>query len=690
MRHYNSKPVEVREHFYSDNPRDGPPDAWTTLAGVEYYFLGNGRIQAAVQVSSSGAGTPAGLLIMDPEEFGPKSRSLSFDPAAGLQPTMLALEVGGNFFYAQAGKARASWTEENGVPAVKVIWRGPSFSVSETFFCPEKDRARLSRRVEIKNLRKEKLRAFLRTGLPRRMLSSHLEIAGGKTKIFHFEYSLTGGPSSRRAKIARGKPASPSLKIQTYWKTASRIRFASPLLNQLYAASLYQLPAIIAHTGKLDGSIWQYNREWARDQAMVAFGLILSGKFELAKTIIARLLEKFVAASGATVDSSEKRPLIECELDQNGVLLIVLEKYVLWTGDRKLIKRYWPKIEAAADFPLKKEFRHAASGLLHNRREFWERHAAHGIEDGIELAHQLWVSMGLSSASRLALLIGKGKKALKWTKAAQEIKTALLQDKKFGLVRNGLFIKRRKTSGDVQNEVHPPPGSELPSQVPLFAPGKHRLNPDTSITLPIAWEFISPQSRLACRTLAEAEKLWNQRWKGGGYGRYDVSSEPDSPGPWPFPSLFVARAYFEAGQDNKVWRILRWLERVPGGRAGSWFEFYGPRPVPPYPQVGIVPWTWAEMTILCIHHLLGIRPGYTVLYLRPRLLRGLPSARASIRFRDLRIHLDIRKVRSKSRAGFWVEGKFKPYSREGIVLPYPKKDIRIKVRIPPSSWKLST
>ena len=34
---------------------------------------------------------------------------------------------------------------------------------------------------------------------------------------------------------------------------------------------------------------------------------------------------------------------------------------------------------------------------------------------------------------------------------------------------------------------------------------------------------------------------WNQAWTDGGYGRYHTSSEPDSPGPWPFASLFVAR-----------------------------------------------------------------------------------------------------------------------------------------------------
>jgi len=40
--------MEVKEHFYADDPRCGPEDAWTTLPGVDYFFIGNGLIQAAV------------------------------------------------------------------------------------------------------------------------------------------------------------------------------------------------------------------------------------------------------------------------------------------------------------------------------------------------------------------------------------------------------------------------------------------------------------------------------------------------------------------------------------------------------------------------------------------------------------------------------------------------------------------
>jgi hypothetical protein len=83
--------MDVKEHFYSDNPAKGPEEAQTTLAGVNYLFLGNGLIQAAVQVNTSKKGTPLGLLLMHPEKFGPKSKSLTFDPVSGPKQTVLCI-----------------------------------------------------------------------------------------------------------------------------------------------------------------------------------------------------------------------------------------------------------------------------------------------------------------------------------------------------------------------------------------------------------------------------------------------------------------------------------------------------------------------------------------------------------------------------------------------------------------------
>ena len=187
------------------------------------------------------------------------------------------------------------------------------------------------------------------------------------------------------------------------------------------------------------------------------------------------------------------------------------------------------------------------------------------------------------------------------------------------------------------------------------------------IVLPIAHGFIDPTGDLARGTLAHIEGLWNQWWEGGGYGRYHASSEPDSPGAWPFASLFVARAYAEAGQDDKVWRVLRWLAATPGGVSGAWFENDGPRIAPPYPQIGFTPWTWAELATLCVHHLLGVRPDLEGITLQPRLLDGLHGMEACLMVRGHQLHLSCRIAEENE-------------ERSGPVrIPIPSSDVHVEI-----------
>ena len=91
-----------------------------------------------------------------------------------------------------------------------------------------------------------------------------------------------------------------------------------------------------------------------------------------------------------------------------------------------------------------------------------------------------------------------------------------------------------------------------------------------------------------------------------------------------------------------MWRVLRWLQ--PDGRrpSGAWFEFNGPRLAPPFPQVGIIPWTWAELILLLVHHILGVRPGERDVRVRPRLLAGLGHVHARLPVRDGWLRLDLR------------------------------------------------
>jgi hypothetical protein len=222
------------------------------------------------------------------------------------------------------------------------------------------------------------------------------------------------------------------------------------------------------------------------------------------------------------------------------------------------------------------------------------------------------------------------------------------------------------------------PEAQLPNGVPLSANGEHLLNPDTSTALPIAFGFIASESPIATATMKNLELLWNQLWQDSGYCRYHVSSGPDSPGAWPFPSLFLARAYVEMGEYEKVWRILNWLNTISGTKSGSWFEFYGQRLAPPFPQVGVTPWTWAEMIMLLVHHITGIQPELDYLRIRPRLLPGIDQIEGCFPFRNKKLNLKIQKVEKEKDTGFRSNSAIIDSSIQAAKISYSNEDIWIE------------
>ncbi len=679
--------MQAEEHFYKDDPSAGPADARTVLDGVEYYFVGNGHIQAAVQVCASGAGTALGVAVNDPDRLGPKRDALTFDAATSLEGTMLTVKTAEGTFTPAAGKVDAGWTVHSGIPAVRATWNAGSLIVEEMFYCPDCATPRLvremslSRRVESAGRTESSpsKEVILQTGAgPARCECSvdlKESIVGARAFI---EYSIEGNRSGRAAEWKWRDAPEIAADAQSYWNRLASTTTSTPKLDHLFNAARGQLPAAVSARGTMDGSIWQYNREWVRDQAKVIEALCALGDVDKAHTMLERLLTEFVSRDGDTIDSSKRRDPADVELDQNGQLLLALKAYVDWTGDLKIVSTHWDTIKAVADFPLEPVFVHAESGLLHNCREFWERHAIHGIEDGLELMYQYYVSAGLSAVAALARLADRKKEATRWQEAADRIKRALLHHETHSLVDEGRFIKRRHLSGAVQEEISLSRGADLPEGTPLSALGNHLLDPDASSVLPIATEFIDPESDLAKRTLEKVETLWNLQWEGGGYGRYHTSSEPDSPGPWPFASLFVARALVEAGDDAKVWRIVDWLNAAPGGRAGTWFEYYGKRISPPYPQVGITPWTWAEIVCLVVRHIFGVRPGSGGLFVRPRLLSGMDRATITLPVRGVSMTYTIRRVRDNEETGFAIDGEFIAGQGTGLQILIPRNDFKVE------------
>jgi len=687
------------------------PDYQTTGPGLEYFFLGNGLITAVVQhCTVPSSGTSYGLYLMDPEHFARKSSTFLYHPESGVERTMVTVTVNEKLHSPTLASLDIHWEYPGEIPTVVATWRAGRCTVREELWCPIGVPA-LVRTVRVTNngaapvnvqaqailypnpMLFDEQFAFEEKGIleARGFLSLQLfsvddalahdrwvtsSIQGlGKGSEFSttFVYRFDGS----RKRFSKNQLSELRKKSSQAWKSTSVLK-AKGMLEHLFRTAKNGLHAAISSTGKMDSGIWQYNQEWVRDETAVVIGLVMSGQERLAKTLLERMMEKMVNDEGVTLESSRWRGFDLYELDQNGELLYAHWMYWRWTNDTSLLKKYWKKIVAVAEFPLRREFWDEESGLLKNTREYWERSAPFGVREGYELTYQLWPSIGLAKAAEIARIMKKASLAERWMSASEHIKHSMLSSPKFALIESGRFIKRRLSSGEVQSVFVVPERSAMPPGVPLATEEVCYCEPDTQEALPIALEFVSPDSGLARNTMMEIEKLWNQRWDFGGYSRYHVASEPDSPGPWPFPTMFVARAYLEMGDSEKVWRALRWMYDVQGGKAGTWLEHFGDRPVPPLPPTGAVPWAWAELIIFFVHHLLGVRPGESELVIRPRLLSGLKEVRARVRVHGRLIALRIRKGRRKEAR---VAGRKLKLVKRALVIPFPKQDVTIEMTV---------
>ena len=669
--------MEISEHHYFDNPEYGHPDVKTSLKDVEYFFLGNGYIEAAIQYSPSGEGTPLGIVIMNPNKLGSKRKALSIEHETGISKTQLFIEDNETVYTPPSNGIEICWKEIQKIPVVKAKWRVESIDVTEIFYCPDRETPTLIREIHFLNNSYVPKKIHIKTGVKTNTLNHRLHCLPACNTSFYIEYRINIKTEEITLRIISKEELIFSEKARKFWSLTASGNFGSSELNHLFNTSKYQIQSNTSHSGCMDASIWQYNLEWVRDMSNTVMGMILAGQFDPAKTILTRMLKQFVTDEGDTVDSGRVRSHNETELDQNGELLLALKTYVDWTGDFGIIKRNWNKVKAVADFPLKKVFEHS-SGLLHNQRDLWERHSEFGIEDGMEMAYQMYVSIGLKCAAEFAGQMNENKLAEKWETASVRIKDVMITDPIFSLVHNGHFIKRRKIDGTVQWETNPKPGLQLSKETPLGSPGPHYLNPDCSYSFPVSLEFIDPKSDLAVNTMNETEKLWNMNWNGGGHSRYNISSEPDSPGPWPLASILIAQGWFQTGNDKKVWQALNWLYSVPGKISGGWFEFYGSRPIPPCPQIGIIPWTWGEVMKLFIHHFMGIRPTGNKLILKPRLLNGINKMTISVRIRNFILDLSIQKSNAGNKYYILNDKKIN-YNEKFLQIPMPEQNTKIQI-----------
>ena len=606
------------------------------LTGREYFFLRSGHLKMVIQADKSGKGPAFTYMLFDAENPGQTARkvnALNYIPGTNFSQTALKVILGNVEFSSLGHNSEAKWITLKDGPAVELKWWAGGIAVTETFSVANMPGI-FSRRIALTNA----------------------DLAGNDTLRIA---GLEGYAESERIPIKKGeticldrKIGHPGFETQVnqtdHPKAVSAISTSDSLIYSLYRNASFALPGMVSENGRMDAGVFEYGNQWVRDGSNVAMGLIYSGSFESAKGVLTYILSDLVSDEGTTVIAGGFDEPDREEFDQMGVLMNCLKLYFDWTSDKSLLTIYQKKILKLIERPLNPAFRDS-TGMVHNRREFWER----TFSDAYELAYQTYMIQGLKDAEDLSGILGVPEKAEYWRKTAEQFLNAMLYHPSRSLVDQGGLIKRRNVNGEIA-DLTAGRETSYKNDAPVPTEYYHRLNPDATYALPIMLGIIDPRSSLAVKSLNKLESIWNARWNVGGYERYHSSSQLDQPGPWTFGTAFIARAQQDAGLLDRSRRSLQWLHDIQGGNSGAWFEEI-PLNRSQIAWCGIVPWTSAEVTSFVVRHWLGVKVSGEFLIIRPNMYPNTNSVAADLRFRSVRLKIGINPNSLKQ--GITVNGK---------------------------------
>jgi len=674
----------------SELPTTVDLNALSWFYGRDYFVLRSGRAQMIIQADKADLGPAVTFLLFDNKnarQSAHKQNALNWEKETGVQSSALEVVLGGFAYTALGHRTETGWDlVEGSIPSVRATWWAGGIRVTEHFVALrgeglferdiELEGAHLAGPEEVTSrLRVPELCASLRlfaveNGTPSTAATPgtkslelgplHVEPGARVRLVTLLQATIPPDANSidtNAATITAGARRAATAKTASYWANQSRITAGDKVVRDIFDKARFQLAGMVAEDGTMNAGIFEYGAQWVRDTSNTALGALHAGDFETARACLVRMLTSMVSREGATmIANAFVQPDLE-QFDQMGELLHLLKAYRDWTGDDSLLREHRELLIAMVERPLRPEFRDE-TGMVHNRREFWER----TFTDAYELAYQTMVIRGLLDAADLAIPLGAETQAPRWRAEAERIRQALLHHPTKALVNDCHLIKRRKVTGEIADD--PADFAGFNTDVPLRTEHTHRLMPDASMALPIALGVVDPHSVVAQRTLDFLEALWNTRWPDGGYDRYHTSSQPDQPGPWPFATTFILRAQHEAGQWDRSRRSLEWLNTAAGGRTGAWYEEISSIRSQTR-ACGLVPWTSGEVTLFVVRHYLGVRFDGDKLVIRPKLYPRSQPVVADLRFRQGRLCLDIgANGRLKSVA---FNGRPQRVSREGSV-----------------------
>jgi len=653
----------------------------TYFHGRNHFFLRSGRALMVIQSDKADVGPAINYWLYDagtPKQSGKKVHAFNFNPHArnNFSSTLKAI-IKNVPFMAFGEQTPVRWVTENGVPHVEGLWYADGVRITERFTgLPKKEIFQRSILLEGADLSGD-LEITLRLNLPfgncqvqDGILTGKageapvaLAIAPGHSLYFDpdegyvdigpirmspdqrvliksylllhlpVESGNAGQLVSKARNVLKDQAGADLKKAKQKWAAMTTIQTDDYVVRDIYNHARYALDNFATEEGRINAGYLQYNSEWIRDGSNTALGALMSGNFEMARAMGNHMLTKMITDAGVTMIGGGFANPDREQLDQMGEMLHFLRCYTDWTGDESLVGDNSKKILAMIERPLNPVFLDEI-GLVHNRREFWER----TFDDAYELIYQTYVILGLREACKLAPLLGAEDKAGGWKKAADKMLQAMLSHPEMALVHDGKLIKRRNVTGEIADYFSGYAGYvyDCPQTVSFH----HRLLPDATQALPMAFRVVDPQSDLARNTLDEVEKLWNARWFSGGYSRYNSSSEPNQVGPWAFATSFIMRGEHEARLFERSRRSLKYLHGLPGGTSGAWFEEI-PATRGTSKWDGIICWSTGEMTLFVIRHYLGLRFEGNELVIQPALYPDSPPVIADLRIQGGRLRLEI-------------------------------------------------
>ena len=566
-----------------------PTNRWAELNelawfyGRNYFVLRSGPAELIVQADRVALGPALTCLLFDARDARQsraKSGAFNWVKDVGAGDSALQVILGGFPFEALGHRTDVAWeVQDDGAPAVRAVWWAGGIRVTERIR-PLGDAGLFRRDVQLEGahiVESEDVRLRLRVpgpatsgdgsslvcalpganlaialleGYPSRAdLESGVLEAGPLTVkpgaavrvATMFGVQLPKGESDRYlAWLRQQRVGELTRRTAEAWNLGSKIVTKDSTVQSIYDKARFQLAGMVADDGTMNAGIFEYGAQWVRDTSNTALGMLHAGQFEATRAALVRMLTKMVSAEGITmIANAFDKPDLE-QFDQMGELLHLLKAYRDWTGDDSLVRQHRDLLIALIERPLRPEFRDA-TGMVHNRREFWER----TFSDAYELAYQTYVILGLRDGADLADSLGAADRASRWRAEADRTLDAVLRHPEKALVDHGHLIKRRNMTGEIADG----PGAfrGFAADVPLNTERAHRLMPDASMALPLALGVVDASSALGRQTLELLDPLWNTRWADGGYDRYHTSSQPDQPGPWPFATTFILRAQHEAG-----------------------------------------------------------------------------------------------------------------------------------------------